>query len=48
MPFLFPSISSFIVLFSVGVALAIITVILAVVIPAYRISRQELAIAMRE
>ncbi len=48
MPFLFPSISSFAALFSGGVALAIITVILAAMIPAYRISRQELAVAMRE
>jgi len=48
MPFLFPSIPSFIGLFSAGVALAIITVTLSAMIPAVRISRQELAIAMRE
>jgi putative ABC transport system permease protein len=48
MPFLFPSIPSFIGLFGGGVALAIITVTLAAMIPAFRISRQELAIAMRE
>jgi putative ABC transport system permease protein len=48
MPFLFPSVPSFIGLFSGGVALAMVTVILAAMIPAYRISRQELAIAMRE
>jgi putative ABC transport system permease protein len=48
MPFLFPAFSSFVGLFSGGVALAIITVTLAALIPAYRISRQELAIAMRE
>ena len=48
MPFLFPSIPSFIGLFSAGVALAIVTVILAALVPAVRISRQELAIAMRE
>ncbi len=48
MPFLFPSLSSFLALFIGGVALAIITVTLAALVPAYRISRQELAIAMRE
>lgn len=48
MPFLFPSIPSFIGLFGGGVALAIIAVSLAALIPAYRISRQEPAIAMRE
>ena len=48
MPFLFPSISSFVGLFSGGVALAIITVILSALVPAMRVSRQELAIAMRE
>jgi putative ABC transport system permease protein len=48
MPFLFPSITSFIGLFSAGVALAIVTVALAAFIPAFRVSRQELAIAMRE
>jgi len=48
MPFLFPSLPSFIGLFSAGVALAIVTVIIAALVPAFRISRQELAIAMRE
>jgi putative ABC transport system permease protein len=48
MPFLFPSIPSFIGLFSAGVALAIISVALSAMIPAIRLSRQELAIAMRE
>ncbi len=48
MPFLFPSIPSFIGLFSGGIAAAIITVTLAALIPALRMSRQELAIAMRE
>ncbi len=48
MPFLFPSIPAFMALFSVGVAAAIVTVTLAALIPAYRASRQELAIAMRE
>jgi putative ABC transport system permease protein len=48
MPFLFPSIPSFIGLFSAGVALAIVTVTLSALLPALRLSRQELAIAMRE
>jgi putative ABC transport system permease protein len=48
MPFLFPSVSSFIGLFSAGVGLAFASVILAALIPAIRISRQELAMAMRE
>jgi putative ABC transport system permease protein len=48
MPFLFPSISSFLGFFIAGVALAILTVMLSALIPAIHISRQELAIAMRE
>ena len=48
MPFLFPSLPSFIGLFTAGTLLAIVTVIIAALIPAFRISRQELAIAMRE
>lgn len=48
MPFLFPSIPTFIGLFSAGVGLAIVTVTLSALIPAMRLSRQELAIAMRE
>ncbi len=48
MPFLFPSISSFLALFLGGVALAIVTVTLAALLPAYRVSHQELAVAMRE
>jgi putative ABC transport system permease protein len=48
MPFLFPSVSSFIGLFGAGVALAIISVAVSALIPALRLSRQELAIAMRE
>jgi putative ABC transport system permease protein len=48
MPFLFPSIGSFIGLFSAGIALALISVGLSAMIPAFRLSRQELAIAMRE
>jgi hypothetical protein len=48
MPFLFPSIPSFIDLFGGGIALVIVTVTLAALIPAFRMSRQELAVAMRE
>jgi putative ABC transport system permease protein len=48
MPFLFPSLPSFIVLFCAGLALAIISVALSALFPALRLSRQELAIAMRE
>ena len=48
MPFLFPSVPTFFTMFGAGVGLAILTVTLAALIPAVRISRQELAIAMRE
>ncbi len=48
MPFLFPSISSFASLFGAGVLLAIVSVGVSAVIPALRLSRQELAVAMRE
>ncbi len=48
MPFLFPSIPAFVSMFSAGVILAILTVTAAALIPAFRLSRQELAIAMRE
>ena len=48
MPFLFPSLPSFIGLFGAGVALAIISVALSALLPAIRSSRQELAIGMRE
>ncbi len=48
MPFLFPSVSSFLGLFAAGVALVMITVAFSALIPAIRISRQELVIAMRE
>lgn len=48
MPFLFPSLPSFIGLFGAGVSLAIISLALSALIPALRLSRQELAIAMRE
>ncbi|MCR4394202.1 MAG: FtsX-like permease family protein, partial [Dehalococcoidales bacterium] len=48
MPFLFPSLASFAGLFCAGVGLALVSVMLSALIPAFRISRQELAIAMRE
>lgn len=48
MPFLFPSIPSFVSMFSAGIILAIVTVTLAALVPAVRLSRQELAVAMRE
>jgi putative ABC transport system permease protein len=48
MPFLFPSIPALISLFGAGLGLAVITVTLAALIPAVKVSRQELAIAMRE
>lgn len=48
MPFLFPSLSSFAALFSLGLALAIGVVFIATFIPAYRISQLEPAVAMRE
>jgi putative ABC transport system permease protein len=48
MPFLFPGFSSLAVLFAAGVGLAIVTVGLSALVPAVRLSRQELAISMRE
>lgn len=48
MPFLFPSLSSFAALFSIGLALAIGVVFIATFIPAFRISQVEPAVAMRE
>jgi putative ABC transport system permease protein len=48
MPFLFPAVPAFIGLFSAGVTLAIVTVTLAALVPAMRLSKSELAIAMRE
>lgn len=48
MPFLFPSFASFMTLFLIGLVLSIATVLLAVLSPALKISRQEPAIAMRE
>lgn len=48
MPFLFPAFVPFLVLFALAMALSLATVTIAVVVPAYRISRQEPAIAMKE
>lgn len=48
MPFLFPSLSSLLVLFAAVGAVSMFTVMVAVFMPAYRISRQEPAVAMRE
>ncbi len=48
MPFLFPDFLSLMVLFIGGVAFAIVTVTLAAFMPAWRISRAEPAVAMRE
>jgi len=48
LPFLFPSILSFVSIFAGGVALAIFVVALSALFPAVRVSRQELAMAMRE
>lgn len=47
-PFLFPSFSTYIGMLAVGIALALATVTIAALFPAIRISKQELAIAMRE
>ena len=48
MPFLFPSVGTFLGLVFVTLALALLTVSIAVFVPAYRISRQEPALAMKE
>lgn len=48
MPFLFPSLPSFLGLAALALALSLVTVSIAVVVPAYRISRQEPALAMKE
>jgi putative ABC transport system permease protein len=48
MPFLFPSFTSFLGLFGIGLAVAVITVTLSALVAAIRVSRQELAISMRE
>jgi len=46
--FLFPSVTSILVLFIVGLVLAVATVPLAAFIPAYRVSRLDPATAMRD
>jgi putative ABC transport system permease protein len=48
LPFLFPSAASLAAIFGIGVIFALVTVVTAVLVPALRISREELAIAMRE
>ena len=48
MPFLFPNFTSFMALFALAFSLSIITVSIAIIIPAYRISQQEPALAMKE
>ena len=48
MPLLFPSIQSLILLSGAVLLLAVIIVILSAMVPAIRVSRQELAISMRE
>jgi putative ABC transport system permease protein len=48
MPFLFPSFGSWLGLFALALLLSLITVSIAVVVPVYRISRQEPALAMKE
>jgi putative ABC transport system permease protein len=47
-PFLFPSLPSLVLLILIGLAAALLTVLVAAIIPAYRISRQEPAVSMRE
>jgi putative ABC transport system permease protein len=47
-PFLFPSLPRLLALVVIGLAVALATVMLAAFIPAYRISRQEPAVSMRE
>ena len=48
MPFLFPSLPSFMGLFWMGLGLAIAVVFIATFLPAYRIAQVEPAVAMRE
>jgi putative ABC transport system permease protein len=47
-PFLLPSLPGLLVLVTGGLAVALLSVALAALIPAYRISRQDPAVAMRE
>jgi putative ABC transport system permease protein len=48
LPFLFPSAGSLLALFGVGLVLSLITVILSIIFPAWRISQIEPALGMRE
>lgn len=48
MPFLFPSPASYASLFALGLGLSLLTVVAAVFWPAFSISKQEPALAMRE
>lgn len=48
MPFLFPSVASFFLLFGLGIIVAIVTITLSALFPALKTSRQEPALAMRE
>lgn len=48
MPFLFPSFTSFLVMALIGIALSLATMTIATFLPAFRISQQEPALAMRE
>jgi putative ABC transport system permease protein len=48
MPFLFPALPSFLGLSALALALSLVTVSIAIIVPAYRISRQEPALAMKE
>jgi ABC-type antimicrobial peptide transport system permease subunit len=47
-PFPFPSLPNLLLLVVIGLAVAMAAVMLAAFIPAYRISRQEPAVSMRE
>jgi putative ABC transport system permease protein len=48
MPFLFPSLTSLLALFLLGLAISLVTVALATIFPAVSISRQEPGLGMRE
>jgi len=48
LPFLFPSVASLLFIFALGLVISSITVVLAIIFPALRISRMEPAMGMRE
>jgi len=48
MPFLFPSLPALLTLIGGGLIVAMVSVTLAALLPAYRVSRQDPAVAMRE